>query len=133
MTAQRLPAGALVLAGEDLRLVLAVLRNAQQLRTRTGRPPLAALDALVALAEGVPQAHTLDAEVSEPMAAAGQSDTRPGADRHHGLMSIQEAAAALRCSDRQARRLAPVLGGQLVAGRWLVAREAVLERRDGRA
>ena len=133
MTAHRLPAGALVLAGEDLRLVLAVLRNAQQLRTCTGRPPLAALDALVNLAEGVPPAHTLDPEASEPMAATGQSDTRSGASRHAEHMSIHQMAAALGVSDRQARRLAPRVGGQLVAGRWLVNRQAVLEHRDGRA
>ena len=132
MTAHRLPAGALVLAGEDLRLVVAVLRGAQAARTRAGVPPHAQIDALVRLAGGVTQDHPT-ADVSAPMAATGQTDTDAEGDGHHGFMSTTEAATVLGCSERQARRLARDLGGRRVGGRWLVARDAVLERRDGRA
>lgn len=79
---------------------------------------------------------TLAAELHAAMSAAGQSDVRTPAVADAGSMSptvpIEQAAAELGCSKRQARRLAPSLGGRIVGGRWLIDRQALTEHIEGR-
>ncbi|MDQ1305869.1 MAG: hypothetical protein QG671_1701, partial [Actinomycetota bacterium] len=62
-------------------------------------------------------------ELHAAAAAAGHSDVRAEASGDSVVVSptvpIEQAAAELGVSKRQARRLAPDLGGKLVGGRWL--------------
>ncbi|OBJ63260.1 helix-turn-helix domain-containing protein [Mycobacterium asiaticum] len=75
-------------------------------------------------------------ELASAMAAAGHSDVRLPAVSHpvpmHPTLSLDEAAARLNISLRQARRRAPQLGGQKIAGRWFVDETALLEHIEGR-
>ncbi|MBJ8344830.1 hypothetical protein [Antrihabitans sp. YC2-6] len=79
--------------------------------------------------ERLPESRTLNSLVEVlNMSAAGQSDIGTGMEEHAGeQISIEEAATMLKLSARQVRRIAPQLGGQLVGGRWLLDRLAVLE------
>jgi hypothetical protein len=47
------------------------------------------------------------------------------------LITAREAAELLRKSKRQCQRLASDLGGQIVGGRWLFSRAAVVEYAEG--
>lgn len=75
-------------------------------------------------------------ELHAAMSASGQSDIAPAVECHSEItdttMSIEEAAAELGCSRRQARRLAPELGGRLIGGRWLIDRQALREHLEGK-
>ena len=75
-------------------------------------------------------------ELGAAMAESGQSDVRKIAVREIDVMQrptvpIDEAATRMGLSHRQARRLAPKLGGQIVGGRWLVDELAVREHLEG--
>lgn len=48
------------------------------------------------------------------------------------LISAREAAAILKLSKRQAQRLGPALGAEVVDGRWLFPRRAVEDYAKGR-
>ncbi len=108
---------ALLITGRDIEVLAYAVRLAQQSRRRNGLPPAKALDALAAAAAGV--------------SAVGHPDIETEANYKTDLMDIDEAAGMLGCSTRQARRLAPQLGGRLVGGRWLVDRLAVAEHIEG--
>lgn len=75
-------------------------------------------------------------ELHAAMSASGQSDVPGEPDLHAGVVSpsvpIEQAAAELGVSKRQARRLAPDLGGRIVGGRWLIDRQALTEHIEGR-
>lgn len=79
---------------------------------------------------------TIAAELHAAMSASGHPDVRAPAVADAGVMSpdvpIEQAAAELGCSKRQARRLAPSLGGRIVGGRWLIDRQALNEHIEGR-
>lgn len=115
--------GVVVLSGSALRTTtLAVLAGIEWRRSK--RRPFDAQEAVAC-------------ELLEAMAAAGHSDVRlpPISDAgpvEQPTMPITEAATRLNISTRQARRLAPRLGGQLIAGRWLVNETAIAQHIEGR-
>lgn len=79
----------------------------------------------------------LACELNEAMAAAGQSDVpSPVVSKAVAVdkptVPIAEAAARLSISARQARRLAPQLGGQIIAGRWFVDELALRQHTEGK-
>ena len=115
MSIYRLPAGALLLDGSALEVARYAVEVAQRARARNGLPPSAQL-----------------AQLGAALAAAGPADAVDDDPVQPDAMTTTEAAAQLGCSARQARRLAPRLGGQLVGGRWLVDRVAVSEHIEGR-
>ena len=57
---------------------------------------------------------------------------QPDAVDEHPTVPLAEAAARLNISDRQARRLAPQLGGRMIAGRWFVDELALRQHIEGR-
>lgn len=114
MAAVNLPAGSLLLTGEDLALVGYAVTVAQRWRQRNGQPPVAGL-----------------ARLADTLAAPGQSDTPEEHPREPEFMNTTATAAALGISERTARRLAPRLGGRLEGGRWLFDRLAVAEHAAG--
>ena len=79
---------------------------------------------------------TIAAELHAAMSAAGQSDVRsdpdPKTDVVHPTVTIEQAAEVLGVSKRQARRLAPDLGGRIVNGGWLLDPQAIREHIEGR-
>ncbi len=116
MTAYRLPPGAVLLDGADLAVVRYAVEVAQRARRRNGLPRSTAL-----------------AQLADALAVPGQTDAPDEAPGEAEYMSTHEAATLLGCSERQARRLAPALGGRLVGGRWLLDRVAVTEHLEGTA
>ena len=69
--------------------------------------------------------------------AANRSSTKPSWRNlnlvdEHPTVPLAEAAARLNISDRQARRLAPQLGGRMIAGRWFVDELALRQHIEGR-
>lgn len=73
--------------------------------------------------------------LSAAMSPAGQADGVLEPVGQAGVMvdiTTEEAAGLLRCSARQARRLAPALDGRRVGGRWVFDRLAVMEHIEGR-
>lgn len=115
--AERLAPDVLLLTGDAIELAAAAIAMAIQYRALEGRPPHRGLQSLLAECRPRPQGDKLDE-------AAGHPETAR-------MVPSAEAAEVLGLSPRQARRLAPKLGGQLVAGRWLVDRDALLEHRQG--
>lgn len=115
MTAYRLPPGAVLLDGDDLEVVAYAVSVTQAARRRNGLPPSHRLAALALL-----------------LAARGQEDSPAEPVGDADYMDTNEAATLLGCSPRTARRLAPKLGGRMVAGRLLLDRVAVTEHLEGR-
>lgn len=79
----------------------------------------------------------LASELNEAVAAAGQSDVRLPAISdpvrvEPPTVPIAEVAERLDVSDRQARRLAPKLGGQQIGGRWFVDELAIRQHLEGK-
>ncbi|SEH79568.1 hypothetical protein SAMN04489835_4229 [Mycolicibacterium rutilum] len=88
---------------------------------------------------GVPyqKYEALACELAAAMAVAGHSDVRSSAISkavavEQPTVPADEVAARLHISDRQARRLAPRLGGRKIAGRWFVDETALREHIEGR-
>jgi hypothetical protein len=74
--------------------------------------------------------------LADAMAAHGQSDVpQPEGLQHfpqeQPTVTVDEAAEQLGLSRRQTRRLAPRLGGKLIAGRWLLDQVAITEHMEG--
>lgn len=79
----------------------------------------------------------LACEFGAAMAAAGHSDVRsPAISKpvavEQPTVPLDETAARLGISRRQARRLAQKLGGRKIAGRWFVDEAALNEHIEGR-
>lgn len=104
----------LLLTGRALELAGYAVKLAQRFRARNALPPLAALD-----------------QLATALAAPGQPDTPAEPVGDPETVTTDQAAELLNCSTRQARRLAPALGGRLVGGRWLLDRQAVTEHLEG--
>lgn len=114
-----------VLSGSALRLVLECAAIAIRHRRMSGLP------------FSTTPYEALACEVREAMAADSRSDVRSSTVRDpvpvdEPTVPIAEAAAELGISDRQARRLAPQLGGRMIAGRWLVDELALRQHIEGR-
>ena len=121
-SAQRISAGVL-LSGP---MVIAALRAVDltlRALARNERPREPNLEAL----------HTV---LSECLSECPRPDTVNHTAEHTtsgcGLLSSCEAAGLLGCSARTVRRLAPRLGGERIAGRWMIDREALEEHVAGR-
>lgn len=75
-------------------------------------------------------------ELAAAMAAAGHSDidktSISKAVPMQPTMPLAEAAERLGISTRQARRIAPKLGGRKIAGRWFVDEIALRQHIEGR-
>lgn len=117
---QRLAPGVLLLTGDAVDALAYAVQVAQRARRRNGLPASRALTALALAATGHADNETHPPEHSEPHTTTE-------------WITTEEAARMLGCSNRQARRLAPTLGGQLTGGRWLLDRQAVTEHREGQA
>lgn len=114
--------GVVVLSGDALRSALECAVIAIKHRALSGLPNR--------------RYEQLAQELSAAMAAAGQSDVPEPEAREPVTMArptvtITEAAARLGLSNRQTRRLAPRLGGQIIGGQWLVDEPALREHIEG--
>lgn len=118
MTTQRLADDVLLLTGDSITAVRYAVRVAIAARHRNGLP-----------------VHPLLAELAASVTEPGRTDTEPAPTQqdHTEMIDTREAARMLGCSNRQARRLAPLLGGRIIAGRWLLDRDAVTEHIQGTA
>lgn len=115
--------GVVVLSGAALKAALETAVLAIRASRLAGR----SYDAYEALA----------CEYAAAMAAAGQSDVRlPAVSEavavEQPTVPLADAAVRLNLSLRQARRLAPKLGGRKPAGRWFVDELALREHIEGR-
>lgn len=115
--------GVLVLSGPALKTDLECVLIAIRQRKLSGLP----YQAYEALA----------CELHAAMTAAGHADIRLPAVSDSVVVNqkptvpINEVAARLDCSPRQARRRAPQLGGQIIGGRWFVDELALREHQAG--
>lgn len=114
--------GVVVLSGSALKLARDCALIAAKLRKRSGIP--------------YRNYEALACEFDAAMAAAGQSDVRsPAISKSVAVeqptVPIDEAAARLGISPRQARRRAPQLGGRKIAGRWFIDGAALNEHIEG--
>ena len=105
-----------LLTGREIEAVGYAIKLAQRDRARNGLPRSRDLDQLAA---------------AVAQAADGQPDSPEQIEVQADYISCSEAASILGCSERSVRRWAPGLGGQLVGGRWLVDRQAVVEHAAG--
>ena len=105
-----------LLTGREIEVIVYAVRVAQRDRARNGLPRSRDLDQLAA---------------AVTQAAVGQPDSGEQVEVQADYISCREAASILGCSERSVRRWAPGLGGQLVGGRWLVDRQAVVEHAAG--
>jgi hypothetical protein len=118
---------AVILTGETLGVARQALLVAQLSRRRNGLP------------ESAPYTDLL-AAIGAALSATGQTDTVLPAELSCSAtelnpddLSTEEAATMLNCTPRQARRLAPKLGGRKIGGRWLLDRHAIAEHLAGAA
>ena len=107
---------AVLLTGREIEAVGYAIKLAQRDRARNGLPRSRDLDQLAA---------------AVAQAAGGQPDSPEQPEVQADYISCREAATILGASERSVRRWAPGLGGQLVGGRWLVDRQAVVEHAAG--
>lgn len=114
---------AVIITGDWLQTTLQAVLIAARSRRHNGLPNNAA--------------HAeLTQALADAMAAHGQSDVPESEELHHfpqeqPTVTIDEAAEQLGLSHRQTRRLAPRLGGKIVAGRWLLDQTAINEHKEG--
>lgn len=84
---------------------------------------------------GMPHSRDLEELGTALASALGHADVPARPDMttcEQPDVSVEEAALTLGLSKRQTRRLATELGGKLIAGRWMLNRQAILERKDHR-
>lgn len=116
--------GVVVLSGPALRTTLECVVVAIRASKTAGRPHHVY--------------ETLACELAAGMSANGQTDVRLPAVcdsvpvEQQPTVPVTEAADRLNISLRQARRLAPQLGGKKIAGSWLVDELALREHIEGR-
>jgi hypothetical protein len=113
---------AVILHGPALRAALDCVLIAGRSRRLSGLPDSRAY---LGLAEALLRA-----------SASGRSDVLKHVPAQYfpvaPTVPIEEAADMLRLSRRQTRRIAPRLGGRIIAGRWLLDRTAIDEHLTGR-
>ncbi len=122
MTDTPLVAGsAVILTGDSLRVALDATLIAVRARQLSGL----SVDGYRRLAQAL---HTA-------MATNGRSDVPeppPVTPSLAPTVPVEEAAAMLGLSRRQTRRLAPLLGGRIIAGRWLLDEMCIEEHLRGK-
>ena len=107
-----------LLTGSAIDAVVLAIELAQSARARNGLPP-----------------STMFAALHRALSPTGQADITQestGESCSRDRVPSAEAAQILRCSPRQVRRLAPMLGGERVGGRWVLDRQAITEHMEGR-
>jgi hypothetical protein len=107
-----------LLTGSAIDAVRLAIELAQSSRARNGLPP-----------------STMFAALHQALSPSGQAAITPKPTEESSSrdrVPSVEAAQLLGCSPRQARRLAPLLGGERVGGRWLLDRQAITEHKEGR-
>ncbi len=118
MSVFRMPAGSVLLTGEEIELARYAVEVTQRARTRNGLPNSRRLGLLY-----------------EALAGCGQTDSAEEAGEQAEAqvqgMTVTEAAELLRVSARTVRRLAPRLGGRRIGGRWVLDPLAVTEHVEG--
>ncbi|RDH75505.1 DNA-binding protein [Mycolicibacterium moriokaense] len=115
--------GVVILTGRALRTTLSATLTTIRSRRRTGSPN--------------DEYEVLAGEIIAAMAAAGQTDVHSPTISHPvpeqpTVPITQEVADRMNVSLRQARRLAPQLGGKKIGGRWFVDEAALREHIEGR-
>jgi len=109
--------GVVVVSGPALRVAGEAILIAMRSRHRSGLPNSRIHEDLVrALLQASANGHSDVPDVHIP----ATSPTVP----------IDEAAKQLGLSHRQTRRLAPKLGGRIIAGRWLLDQTAIDEHKE---
>lgn len=113
--------GIVVVTGPALRVAADAIRIAARNRRLSGLPSSRLYDQLA-------QAFSTAAK-----SATGQKDVPSTAvPELSPTVPVSEAAKRIGLSYRQTRRLAPKLGGRIVAGRWLLDDTAITEHLEGR-
>lgn len=107
---------AVILTGSGIAVALRAAINSQRARQANGSPVSGDLHALIQACVAV-RGH---ADVRNSVDPPTSMEERP-------TISVEEAATMLGLSVRQTRRLAPKLGGQRIAGRWLLDIQAIIE------
>lgn len=112
-----------VLSGDAARIVLESMLIAAQSRTRSGLPITAAHRAIAQeLAAVVSPKRQCDVAIERIAEHVPMQPT----------VAIADAARRLGLSKRQTQRIAPKLGGRIIAGRWLLDEQAIREHQEGR-
>lgn len=118
--------GVVVLSGPALRSALDAVLVAVRQRKLSGLP------------FSTTPYESLACELAAAMAANGHADVRdcaisdPMPMDEQPTVPLAEAATHLDMSPRQARRLAPQLGGQKITGSWFVDETALRQHLEGR-
>lgn len=120
MSVVRIESGVL-LTGSALDAARFCVEVAQRARRRNGLPPSVAIARLAAALAPTGLGDAPQTEVEHPEGGAVQE-----------VVSTREAAELLGCSPRQARRLAPLLGGRLIGGRLALDRQCILDHLEGK-
>ena len=112
--------GVVVVSGDAIRAAAEVVLIGIRYRRQTGLPQS--------------KVHEELAAAFIAASASGHVDTPDVGDPQplSTTVTIVEAAKRMKCSPRQARRLAPKLGGRIIAGRWLLDHQAIEEHVEGR-
>ena len=123
MSVHRITDGVL-LTGGALDAARYCVEVAQRARARNGLPPSVTIARLAAALAPTGQGDAPD-DVGE------QSGSGPVSALQE-VVGTREAAGLLGCSPRQARRLAPLLGGRLIGGRLALDRQSILDHLEGK-
>ena len=115
--------GAVVLTGDWLHTTRQAVLIAARTRRVNGLPASAAHNALTEA-------------LADAMAANGHADVPELVDVQRfpaelPTVTVDDAAQQIGLSRRQTRRLAPRLGGKIIAGRWLLDQTAINEHKEG--
>jgi len=113
-----------VLSGSALQAALDAVRIAVRVRRQNGYADSVWLSALIQAFGQAAMSATGHSDVRESIGAEDVSE-RP-------TVPLDQAARRLNIGERQARRLAPQLGGQKIGGRWFVDKIALDEHIEGR-
>lgn len=119
MAVVSVPAGTVMLTAEDVPALVYALETAQRSRARNGLGPHPRLS------------RALAALTAATVAAPGHSDRPEPAPGDDDVVTLRDAARLMRCSERTARRRAPLLGGHKIGGNWLLDRAAVEDHCEG--
>lgn len=113
-----------ILTGPMLQTALKSVLLAERTRKLNGLPASAAHRALAeTLSQAMSAARQCD--VAEPEPLKNYPQQQP-------TIPTEDAARMLGLSKRQTQRLAPKLGGKIIAGRWLLDEEAIREHAEGK-
>lgn len=116
--------GVVLLHGPMLDRTLQLVLIAARTRRHNGLPT-SSVDAALTKALGAAMAAHGQSDVPEPVALPSFPVTEP-------TVTVENAAQALGLSLRQTRRLAPKLGGKIIAGQWRLDQHAIDEHLRGR-